>query len=227
MVVAAAARGIDAVVHLAGIANPAHQPAAALFANNTQATFTVLWGAAEQGVRRFAIASSVQAIGLTMNPYGHAPARYPIDVTTPPDLADPYGLGKHTDEQTLRAVGRRFGAAGVALRLPLMINPANLAAARATKAAKPGEGAGEGWGWLDVRDGAEAFRLGITADFAGVHVLYVCASTVFDDRPTEELLRTYVPEVPRDQSFPGRQPPVDTEPARRLLGFTPRYNDPW
>ncbi len=93
------------------------------FGNNTLATFTTLWTAAEAGVRRFAIASSINALGLLMNPRHPAPASLPLDEHTPTLIADPYSLSKQVDEHTLRAVCERFGASGAALRLPLVVPP--------------------------------------------------------------------------------------------------------
>jgi nucleoside-diphosphate-sugar epimerase len=222
--VAAAAEGADAVAHLAAFPNPYDRPAHAVFSNNVVATFTVLWTAAERGIRRFVIASSVNATGLLMNPHHPLPAFYPVDETTPPDIADPYSLSKHVDEHTLRAVCRRFDATGVALRLPLIVTPGNRPALHAWRMERPGAGAGDGWGWLDVRDAAEAVRLALTQDFAGVHVVHVAAPEIFEDALTEDLLDCYAAGVPRPGRFPGRAAPVDTSRAEDLLGFRPRYS---
>jgi nucleoside-diphosphate-sugar epimerase len=221
--VATAAEGADAVAHLAAIPDPWRDAAHVVFGNNATATFTVLWGAAERGVRRFVIASSVNATGLIMNPAHPLPARYPIDETTPPDVADPYSLSKQADELTLRAVCRRFAGAGVALRLPLMISPSNVDGLRGWAAGRPRFGAGDGWGWLDVRDGAEAFRLALTQPYEGAHVVHLAAPEIFLDAPTEDLLAAHAPDVPRAETYPGRTAPIDTSRARDLLGFTPRH----
>lgn len=218
--------GADAVAHLAAIPNPLNDPAPVVFANNTQATFTVLWTAASLGVRRFAIASSVNATGRTFNPHRPLPPSYPIDETMPADLADPYALSKHVDEITLATVCRRFGASGVALRLPLMIAPSNLASMRRALADDAGVEAGNGWAWLDVRDGAEAFRLALTVPLEGAHIVHLAAETVFPDARTADLLERYAPDVPRRWSFPAGEVPVDCGRARALLGFEPRHRIP-
>jgi nucleoside-diphosphate-sugar epimerase len=222
-VVNEALQGVGAVVHLAAIPNPWNDAAPVVFGNNTLATFTVLWAAAEIGVRRLVIAGSVNATGLLMNPHHHLPDRYPIDEDTRADIADPYSLSKAADELTLAAVCRRFGASGVALRLPLMINDANADELRVWAAGRADVSAGDGWGWLDLRDGAEAFRLAITADFDGAHVVHVAAPTVFSDSPTQQLIAEYAASVPCDTSYPGHAAPIDTRRARDLLGFTPSY----
>jgi nucleoside-diphosphate-sugar epimerase len=221
--VAAALDGVDAVAHLAAIADPHHPSPYELFGNNVLATFTVLWTAAEQGVRRFVIASSVNATGLLMNPAQPRPAAYPIDESTPADLADPYSLSKHVDEDTLRTVCRRFGASGVALRLPLVVAPHNEAPLRDWVARDPRAGVGDGWGWLDVRDAAEAFRLALVGEYDGAHVVQVAAPEVFAGEPTEALLDRFAPDVPRREPYPGHTAPIDTSRAKEFLGFVPRH----
>jgi nucleoside-diphosphate-sugar epimerase len=224
--VRAACEGVDAVAHLAGIPSPWHDPAPVVFGTNTLATFTVLWTAAESGIRRFVIAGSVNATGLIMNPFTHRPDRYPVDESTRSDIADAYSLSKRTDESTLRATCRRFGASGMALRLPLMVPPASARALREWAAGEVQSGAADGWGWLDTRDGAEAFRLALTADFSGAHVVHLAARTTFQELPTEELIARYASTVPRSQSYPGHRAPIDTSRAEALLGFRPRYDHP-
>lgn len=219
---------VEAVAHLAAIPNATDAEPEVVFANNASATFTVLWTAAKAGVRRLVIAGSVNATGLIMNPAQVLPDRYPINENTRTAIADPYSLSKATDELTLAAVCRRFGASGVAIRLPLMVSPEN-DPFLAPWAAQPDHmrmGAGDGWGWLDTRDGAEVFRLALTREFGGAHVVGVAAPTTFQDSPTEELLDRFAPDVPRGARYPGRSVPVDTSRARELLGFSPRYDDP-
>lgn len=219
--VAEAARAVDAVAHLAAIPHPFAHPPDVVFGNNTQATFTVLWTAAALGVRRFAIAGSVNATGLLMHPEHPPPNRYPVGVHTPGSPADAYSLSKRVDEEILRAVCRRFGAAGVALRLPLIVTPGNVVALREWADTRLAEGRGDGWGWLDARDAAEAFRRALTAPLEGAHVVHVAADDVFADLPTEELLDRHAAAVPRDRVFEGRDAPVDTAAAFELFGFRP------
>ncbi len=218
--------GVDAVVHLAAFPNPWDHPAWVTFGNNTLATFTVLWAAADAGVRRFAVASSVNATGLLLNPKHPLPARFPIDEDLPSRIADPYSLSKQVDEHTLRAVCERFGASGVAFRLPLVVPPTRATGLRDWARERVGIGAGEGWGWIDSRDAAEAFRLAITVPVDGVHVVQLAARTTLQDVPTEELIRAWAPSVPRDRAFDGAAAPIDISRAHDLLGFEPRFDEP-
>jgi len=228
--VAAALDGVTSVIHLAAIPRPWDDPAETVFGNNTLATFTVLWTAAEHGVRRFAAAGSVNATGLIFNKHHPVPQRFPLDESSEPDLADPYSLSKYVDEYTLKTVCRRFDASGVILRLPVILSPGPLGNAvriRTWLAPRAEENVGDGWSWMDVRDAAEAFRLAIEADYQGVHVLQVGATTTIQESPTDELLDRYAPGVPRRERYPETTAPLDTSRARELLGFSPVHHDPF
>jgi nucleoside-diphosphate-sugar epimerase len=224
--VSRAVEGCDAVVHLAAYPNPWDHPAAETFGNNTLATFTVAWTAAELGVRRFALAGSVNATGLLMNPKHPAPERFPIDEDTRPRIADPYSLSKRVDEETLRAVCERFDASGVVFRLPLVVPPDRADDLRRWATEHVAHGAGEGWGWIDARDAAEAFRLAVIGEYDGAHVVQLAAPTTVHTIPTEELITRFAPESERARLFPGTDAPIDVRRAQTLLGFEPRYDRP-
>lgn len=205
--VADALDGVDAVAHIAAIPSPEKHRAEVVFANNVEATFTLLWLAAEAGVRRFALAGSVNATGLLFHPHHPRPGRYPIDEETRTDVADPYSLSKRVDELTAQAIGSRFGATVVVLRLPLVVGVENAGRLWDYQATQADVCAGDGWGWIDERDAAEAFRLALTADIEGVHVVHLAARTVFNGTATEELLDRFASGVPRGTTFPGARRP--------------------
>lgn len=216
----------EAVIHLAAFPSPADRPAPLTFGNNTLATFTTLWTAAEEGVRRFAVAGSVNATGLLMNPRHPLPARFPIDEQTPSHIADPYSLSKRVDEETLRAVCERFDASGVIFRLPLIVPLDGWEALVDWSRAGIAHGAAEGWGWMDSRDCARAFRMAVDADLEGAHVVQLAARTTLQEEPTEQLIGRYAPDVPREGSFNGHDAPIDSSRAADLIGFTPAFDVP-
>jgi nucleoside-diphosphate-sugar epimerase len=217
-----ALRDAASVIHLAAIPNPLHDPAEIVFARNTQATFTVLDRAGRAGVRRAAIASSYAICGL---PFARVPLRMPylpIDARLPLQITDAYALSKQVDEATAAMIHRRYGTSVVALRLPFVAAADRLAEMAAFFAHTPEHGTPDVWSYLDVRDAARALVAALRPAEPGNHVVYVAAPEVLAPQPTEWLVETFHPGVPRPP-FPGRAVPIDLAPARDLLGFAAAF----
>lgn len=218
--VRAALEGVDAVIHTAALASPEVAAPEVVFAVNTQATFTVLDQAGEQGVRRAVIASSLSITGLPFARSKPSPPYLPLDERVPLQIEDPYALSKQVDEATAAMMHRRHGMTVAALRFPFLGDQARLAAHAKRLAADPAAGAAEMWSYLGLRDAARACLLGLTAPLHGAPVIFVAAPDTLMTTPTEELLAEHHPGVPCRTALPGRMVAIDLEPARRLLGFT-------
>ncbi|MGX6601077.1 NAD-dependent epimerase/dehydratase family protein [Micromonosporaceae bacterium Da 78-11] len=222
-VVAEALRDVDAVIHLAALPNPDSDPGEEVFGRNTLATFTVLNQAGQAGITNAAIASSYAICGL---PFARKPLRMPylpIDAELPLQITDPYALSKRVDEATADMMTRQYATTVVALRLPFVGTAEDrLPALAARHAATPEQGAADVWSYLDSRDAARALVAALTPARPGTHVLYVAAPETLAPQPTEWLLDTFHPGVPRPE-FPGRDVPIDLEPARAVLGFAAEF----
>ncbi|SDS78263.1 NAD-dependent epimerase/dehydratase family protein [Microlunatus soli] len=219
-VVADALDGIELVVHLAAIPHPIGNPAPKVFGTNVQSTFNVLWQAAERGIGRAVIASSINHTGLPFNSDPTArPSYFPVDEAMPSQLTDPYALSKVVDEVTAGTVHRRTGIDVVALRFPFTV-PAEQVARRAESLADDPSGAVvEAWSYLDVRDAALAVEKALVAETTGVVPVYVTADDTLLPYPTEQVLDRYAPGILRTRTFVGREVPIDLTRARTLLGF--------
>ncbi len=218
--------GCDSVVHLAAIPHPSLGRPLEVFAGNTAATFNVLERAAHHGIDRAVIASSINAHGVPMNPHPVRAAYYPIDEQAPIDLADWYSLAKHTDEHSAAMAHRRWGIDVVAVRFPLVKPHGDLVsiAREQEQGSRLQALAREGYAYLDVRDAVTVVRAGLTRPVRGAHVVLVAADDILLTTPTEDLLDSHAPEVPRRRRFPGRAGLIDTGRARRLLGWEPRWS---
>ncbi len=223
-IVATALDDVDAVVHLAAIPHPNHAPPATIFRANTAAAFTVLEGSAAAGVRRVAIASSINASGLTFNPHAVRPAYFPIDEEIPADIADAYSLSKAVGESTARMVHRAWGIDVVSIRFPLVKAADELREAARSLARDPAWGAREGWGYLDDRDAADLLHRAVTVPFSGAEVVCATAVDTLLDEPTEEAIARYAPGAPLRRRLPGRAAAIDGSRAQRLLGFTAAHS---
>jgi nucleoside-diphosphate-sugar epimerase len=119
--IAAAARGVEAVVHLAArvhvMDDRSADPLAAFRAVNVAGTRTVARAAADAGAGAFVFASSVKAMGES------SPADRPWTPETPPAPVDPYGVSKLEAEAALAEIAGQAGMRHAVLRLPLVYGP--------------------------------------------------------------------------------------------------------
>ena len=219
-VVADALQDATAVIHLAAIPRPGGDPDEVVFGHNTRATFTVLDQAGRAGVTHVAYASSYAICGLPFARKRLQLPYLPIDTRLPLQITDPYALSKRVDEATAEMVALRYDMTVVGLRLPFVGTPADRLPELATRLRDhPETGAADVWSYLDARDAARALVAALRPKRPGPHVVYVAAPETLAARPTEWLLDTFHPGVPRPH-FPGRTVPIDLAPAADLLGFT-------
>lgn len=209
----------DALIHLAAIPSPSHGSPIEVFTTNTQATFAVLEAAGMAGVPRVAIASSTSVTGLPFASPPVSPLYVPVDEDHPNVGSDPYALSKEADEATARTMQRRHGYQVVALRISNTSPMAYQIAVAADVARDPSDLACELWAYLDVRDGARAFRLAVEREIPGCHVINVMAPDTNSPEPTAELLARYHPTTELRRPIVGREVPFDLTRSRELLGF--------
>ncbi|WP_353112838.1 NAD(P)-dependent oxidoreductase [Microbacterium sp.] len=221
--VAAALDGVDAVVHLAAVPHWEHGTPYEVYTTNVVSTFNVLVQAAERGIRRAVIASSIQASGVPGNHHDVLPAYYPIDESLPPVHDEWYSLSKYSDELTARMVASRWGMSIIALRFPWVDEADALREVGEEWTKDPAQGVKLGWSYLDVRDAATAVVRSLEAPVEGSLVVQLAAPRTLVPFDTEELLDAHAPGVPRERFFPGRAVPVSTDRAERLLGFVPEH----
>ena len=111
-------RGMQAVVHLAAIRHPSIAPGQEIFRVNCAGTYNLYCAAADEGIRRVVVASSINALGYYFGVKSFDLCYLPIDERHPTYTTDAYSFSK----QTLEAIGgyfwRRERISGVCLRLP-------------------------------------------------------------------------------------------------------------
>ncbi len=112
------ARGCEAIVHLAAIAQPSKAPGPEVFRVNALGTYNVFEAAAKEGVRRVVQASSINAFGCAYSLQEMRVEYFPIDEEHPTFTTDPYSYSKTVVEDIGRYYWRRDGITSTALRLP-------------------------------------------------------------------------------------------------------------
>ena len=221
--------GCEAVVHLAAI--PAYKPeipASDFMLINVTGTSNVVEAAGKNGVGRLVMASSDSALGFVFATHPFAPLTFPIDETHPLRPQDPYGLSKLLGEEICKAGTRKYGLQTICLRFCWVWFEDTYQHQPSLAGQTSEELARTMWGYLDVRDAAQACRLAIEKDGLEPHeTFYISAADTFMDTPSRQLIDTHYPRVAYDpatfEADPGRTL-FDISQAVTRLGYQPRHS---
>jgi len=170
-----AARGMDAVIHLA--VNTADPGDAALsFRTNVYGTYNVLRAAQENHVRKVLLASS-------------APVHLPPGNSCSPDGDFTYDLTKHLQEAMSQHFAQTYAMNILALRLGHIVDGKAKTDLHGVPLTSVAYCRG---GWVCRYDVARAFRSAIEADFTGFHLIDIIgshqAAARFDLSAAKELI---------------------------------------
>lgn len=184
----------EAVVHLAAIPSPHRYTRQTVFVTNTVSTYHVLEACAALGITKIALASSVNAIGLS---FSKDPAfdYFPVDEQHPSRVEDAYSLSKWVGEQNADAHVRVHPECAISsFRFHGIILPGTYAQWRAeTREPTPRKHL---WAYTDVRDAAIACRLALEAKWTGHQAFFITAKDTRERVPSLELAKTHYPNVP-------------------------------
>jgi nucleoside-diphosphate-sugar epimerase len=212
---------VDAVVHLAAIPAPGMTPNATVFRVNTVSTYNVFEAARHHGVRNVVWASSETLLGL---PLDTPPPGIPITEEMPPRPESAYSLSKLMGEAMAAEFCRWDPRLKIAcLRFSNVMEPEDYAAF-------PGFDADARqrkwnlWGYIDARDGAQAVRKALEADFTGAEAFIIANADTVMSRPNEDLVAEIFPGVPFDAPAAPNATLLAIDKARRLLGYEPEHS---
>jgi len=212
--------GADAVVHLAAIPAPEIRPAGETFRNNAMSTYNVFAAAVERGVGRVVWASSETVLGL---PFDDPPAYAPIDERHPPRPETSYALSKLVGETMADQFTRRSGIPFVGLRISNIMEPPDYARFPTWQDDPPAR-KWNLWGYVDVRDVAQAVRRSLEANITGAEVAIVAAADTCMRRDSADLLAEVYPGVPLARPVNGRETLLAIDHARDVLGYEPEHS---
>ncbi len=220
-----ACRGMDAVIHVAGLHGESWTDAGdnAGFELNIMGTQNILEGARKGGARRVVFTSSLWAAGHLPDP----PPYLPIDENLPREPFEIYGLTKKLGEQMCRYATEKYGLSTICLR-PGGIQPEDAPFERKLSLLFSG---------IEVRDIARAHVMALDADRGIGHEILV----IGPDNPLCELQPSRYFADPLgclDELFPGIRRLIEDrqisvadqaewcsfEKAKRLIGYSPQYN---
>lgn len=211
----------DAVVHLAAIPAPGLAANARTFANNVPTTYNVFEASRLAGIKNIVFASSETVLGL---PFDTPPPYAPVDEDYYPRPESAYSLGKLLDE-TMAAQFCRWDPdlRIVGLRFSNVMNPQDYAAFPKFDA-DPRSRKWNLWGYIDARDGAQAVRRSIQADFKGFEAFIIANADTVMSRSNMSLLAEVFPDVPAKGNLTTNGTLLSIEKAKRMLGYSPQYS---
>ena len=211
----------DAVVHLAAIPAPGLAANARTFANNVPTTYNVFEASRLAGIKNIVFASSETVLGL---PFDTPPPYAPVDEDYYPRPESAYSLGKLLDE-TMAAQFCRWDPdlRIVGLRFSNVMNPEDYAAFPKFDA-DPRSRKWNLWGYIDARDGAQAVRRSIQADFKGFEAFIIANADTVMSRSNMSLLAEVFPDVPAKGNLTTNGTLLSIEKAKRMLGYSPQYS---
>ncbi|MFF1833245.1 NAD-dependent epimerase/dehydratase family protein [Streptomyces sp. NPDC058231] len=148
-----AVRGVDAIIHLAGISLEASFDK--ILRANIEGTYNLYEAAREEGVRRIVFASSNHAIGYTPRPLPGDPL---VPVATPRRPDTFYGLSKSFGEDLAQLYWDKHALETVSVRIgSCFMEPTSVRMLSV---------------WMSPGDGARLFHAALTAEEVGHTVVY-------------------------------------------------------
>jgi nucleoside-diphosphate-sugar epimerase len=219
--------GRDALIHAAAIPWDLGEPLEVM-RTNVLGTWSVLQAAADAGVGRAVVFSSVNAQGSVG---GHRPPAYlPIDDAHPHHPMTPYQLSKHLVEETCQAFSERYGMVTLCLRPVWITTPQLYATAGFGTEVFQEKWRPELWAYVDIHDVADAVERALAVDGVLHDRFLLSARDTSATQPTRDLVDRWFASVPwraTEETWPAGEPYrslVDCHHAREVLGWEPRHS---
>jgi nucleoside-diphosphate-sugar epimerase len=211
----------DAVVHLAAIPAPGLFANARTFKNNVPATYNIFLAARQAGIKNVVFASSETVLGL---PFNVPPPYVPVDEEYYPRPESAYSLGKLLDETMARQFARWDPALKIiGLRFSNVMDPEDYKAFPGFDSDPRGR-KWNLWGYIDARDGAQAVRRAIEADFTGFEAFIIANADTVMSRSNASLLAEVFPGVPEKGQISQNGTLLSIDKAKRMLGYVPQHS---
>ena len=209
----------DAVVHLAAIPAPGQFANAHTLKNNVPSSYNVFEACRLAGIKNVVFASSETVLGL---PFDNPPPYVPVDEEYFPRPETAYSLGKLLDETMaaqycrwdpeLKMVGLRFSNVMDIEDYKAFPNFNSDAHLRKWNL----------WGYIDARDGAQAVRRGIEAEFKGFEPFIIANADTVMSRSNVSLMAEVFPNVPHKGNLSPNGTLLSIDKAKRMLDYNPQ-----
>jgi len=223
-IVAELMSGVEAIIHMGAIPGPGLDEYET-FRNNVQSTFNILHSAAHHKIRRIVFSSSAFAMGFAHDPTAFVPRYLPLDEEHPMTPFESYGLSKQIGECIGLLVARTTATSVASLRFTNVVTPEQQVEFPWPAPSPKNPTTLVMWAYADPRDIAEAHVQALEADLAG-HEAFLLAqpSTRFRESTMELIKRNFGDRVEIRGELHGNASVINTEKARRMLNFVPKWD---
>ncbi len=211
----------DAIVHLGAIPNAGSDPDHVVYESNTMGAYHVFAAAAATGVETVCAASSIQAMGTSVEEW----VEYlPVDEDHPMVPRNPYELGKEAVERLADGFARREGSPTslATFRFPHVQTDEEFKEWLPQELADLRSGTGRFlFGYCAIDDVAELVLTATTTDLDGHERFWVSGPDTRTTVPTEDLIEEFHPQATVTESLEENDPLINTAKATELLGWEP------
>lgn len=211
---------VAGVVHLAALRVRVYSDQVT-FTNNIVSTYNVFEAARLLGIKNVVWASSDSVLGV---PYEEPPAYVPVDEESAARPESDYALSKLLCEEMARQFCRWNPTMKiVGLRFSNIMEPQDYAKFDSFQG-DPHHRKWNLWGYVDVRDAAQAIRKALEAPIKGAEVFAISSADTVMARSDAELMADVFPSVPVRKTLVGSETLHSIEKAKRLLGYQPEHS---
>lgn len=193
-VAAEMAQGMDAVVHTAGRLGCHEESGQAVYVENLTMAHHVFSAAADAGVRKVILASSIQVIGWGGQPeravWGFVPEYLPLDDQCERRARTLYALGKGAMEDLLKFYAEAGAYDAVSLRLPRLMEGEDYRAFREKMAREK-----RLWIGMSYRQAARLAARCLETALPGYRAYLAADEDIGDAAERKEFLKAHYPEV--------------------------------
>lgn len=216
--------GCDAVVHLGNIPTDVRNTPQAIFENNMLVNFNILEACKDLKIPKLVWASSETVLGYPFEP--EELTYLPVDEEHPMLMKSSYAMAKALTEQLCGMFHRLTNAQIVTLRFANMYEPDEYEKMPIMHWNEQQKDAQKknAWAYCDARDAATACLLAIEKNGLGNEVFHITAPDTIMPDLSEDLCKTYFPDVSLKKEVNGYETLMSIDKARRILGYEPRYS---
>lgn len=165
-------------------------------------------------------ASSETTLAL---PFDDTKPYFPVNEEQPVEPKSSYALSKVLGEEMARYFNARFGVPFVGFRISNIWDEADYGRVRSWQDDARLR-SWNAWGYIDQRDVAQAFRLGLETQTTGAEVFIIAAADTVMSRPNTELVAEVFPSVPLRDGVGEHDTLLSIDKARCVLGYEPKHS---